>query len=424
MPGVLSSPVCLTVIWLLSWSLRLGRAQNQTDEASAVQYGHMQSNVTLACGKSQVSRTPMEEVEPSQGGSEEKDSMVPVTWRLDHSTVLPWHQVTSDGTLVLLHADHSAQGNYSCHDSRGLLLYFIRLRLGYPPGKLNVSCQVPNHTHVRCSWTERVKTFLPAEYNATFKGISQDQKPCVLDVAHKHCDVNHPSFWQTIHTLRITETNALGSETTSHRVTLYKQLQPNPPQSLMVEALKGHPKRLIVSWDYPVSWPLDDAFPLIFHIRYKPNGSMYWSEVLSLESPVVITDALAGHLHQVQIQARDDLISDSKWSEWSPLLLVRPWEAVYSTTESPEELQPEETFADNLFPFSTKPEISTPKSHNSVHPEDEGNLGFVILLVMLSVVILTIVLSLIFVVWVRQRRHDHITKQELTSMVKMKSMPI
>ena len=34
MPGLLSSPVCLTVIWFLSWSLRPSRAQIQTDEGN------------------------------------------------------------------------------------------------------------------------------------------------------------------------------------------------------------------------------------------------------------------------------------------------------------------------------------------------------------------------------------------------------
>ncbi|XP_031711377.1 interleukin-11 receptor subunit alpha [Anarrhichthys ocellatus] len=403
MPGLLSSPVCLTVIWFLSWSLRPGRAQLRTDEVLGVQYGQMQSNVTLACGKSQI-RAPM-------------------AWHLNHSSALPWHKVTSDGALVLLHVDHSAQGNYSCYDARGLLLHSVTLRLGHPPGLLSVSCQVPNHTHVRCSWTESVKTFLPAKYNASFRGTGQEWRPCVLDVARKLCDIYHPAFWQTIHTLRITETNALGSETTAARFRLHELLKPDPPESLLVKALEGHPKRLMVSWDFPASWPLQDAFPLMFQIRYRPHGSVYWSEVFSEESPVVIFDALAGHLHQVQIRAHDEVNSDSQWSEWSPLLLARPWE-VSSTPESPEELQPEESFPEYFFPFSTKPEISTAKSHNSVHPEDEGNLGLVILLVLFSVVILTTVLSLIFVVWVRQRRRDHVTKQELTSMVKMKSMPI
>lgn len=244
-----------------------------------------------------------------------------------------------------------------------------------------------------------------------------------MDVIRKHCDVDHPAFWQTIHTLRVTETNALGSETTSVRFKLHELLKPDPPESLLVKELEGYPKRLIVSWNFPSSWPLHDAFPLIFQIRYRPQGSVYWSEVYSEESPVIIFDALAGHLHQIQVRARDEVNSESQWSEWSPLHLVRPWE-VSSTPLSPENLPPEGDYPDYFFPFNSKPETSTEKSNNAAHPEDEGNLGLVILLVLFSVVILTTVLSLIFVVWVRQRRRDHVTKQELTSMVKMKSMPI
>lgn len=51
-------------------------------------------------------------------------------------------------------------------------------------------------------------------------------------------------------------------------------------------------------------------------------------QIYSEESPVVISDALAGHLHQVQVRARDEVNSESQWSEWSPLLLVRPWEGL------------------------------------------------------------------------------------------------
>ncbi|KAK1883439.1 Ciliary neurotrophic factor receptor subunit alpha [Dissostichus eleginoides] len=75
-----------------------------------VQYALLESNVTLACRKSQI-RTP-------------------VFWHHNNSAVLPWHKVTSDGTLVLLHVDLSAQGNYSCYDNGGLLLHSVKLRLG------------------------------------------------------------------------------------------------------------------------------------------------------------------------------------------------------------------------------------------------------------------------------------------------------
>ncbi|XP_053266636.1 interleukin-11 receptor subunit alpha [Pleuronectes platessa] len=401
MPGLLSSPVCLTVIWFLSWSLHPSWAQIRTDEVSGVQYGHLESNVTLACGKSQI--------------------RMPVVWHLNHSSALPWHEVTSNGTLVLLQVDHSAQGIYSCYDNRGLLLHSAKLRLGHSPGLLSVSCRVPNHTHVRCSWVNSVRTFLPAQYNASFKGKGAEWRPCVLDVARKRCDVDQPAFWQTMHTLRVTETNALGSITTYHIVKLNKLLKPDPPEALMVKALEGYPKRLNVSWKVPSSWPEEVAFPLVFHIRYRPQGSVYWSEIYSEESPVVVLDALAGHLHQVQIRTRDELDTESQWSEWSPLLLIRPWEAYTTSTDPPEDS--EETLSDNVDPFNTKLETSTAKTHNPVI-EEEGNLGLVILLVLFSVVILITVPSLIYVVWVRQGRSDPVTKQELTSMVNMKSMPI
>lgn len=59
-------------------------------------------------------------------------------------------------------------------------------------------------------------------------------------------------------------------------------VKPNPPESVLVRQLEGHSKRLIVSWNFPLSWPLDDGFPLVFQIRYRPQGSMYWSEVSKL----------------------------------------------------------------------------------------------------------------------------------------------
>uniref|UniRef100_A0A673AB94 Fibronectin type-III domain-containing protein n=1 Tax=Sphaeramia orbicularis TaxID=375764 RepID=A0A673AB94_9TELE len=305
----------------------------------------------------------------------------PVVWHLNHSSALPWHQVTSNGSLVLLQVDHSVQGDYSCYDNQGLLVHSIKLKLGYPPGLLSISCQVPNHTHVRCSWVESVKTFLPAAYNASFRD-GREWRPCIVDTTHRHCDIDHPAFWQTTHVLRITETNVLGSQTTLVLLTLHELLKPNPPEAVSVSPLEGYPKKLQVSWDFPSSWPQHDAFPLMFHVRYRPLGSIYWSEIFSEDTSVMIFDALAGHVHQIQVRARDEVNSESQWSEWSNLVFAHPWEVIPVI----------------IFPARTNPETSTAKSHNPAF-EEEGNLGLVILLVLFSVVILTTVLSLIFVVW-------------------------
>lgn len=41
---------------------------------------------------------------------------------------------------------------------------------------------------------------------------------------------------------------------------------------------------------------------------------------------MVISDALAGHLHQVQVRAHDEVNNESQWSDWSPLQQGQPWE--------------------------------------------------------------------------------------------------
>lgn len=307
MPGLWSSPLCLTVICFLSWSL-LGPSWAQTGSDEGVRYGLLRSNVTLACGKSQI-RTP-------------------VVWHLNHSSALPWHQMTSSGSLLLLQVDHSAHGDYSCYDNQGLLVHSVKLRLGYPPGPLSISCRVPNHTHVRCSWADIANTFLPAEYTASYKGKNEGEdrwRPCLVNDTGRHCDIDQPSFWQPTHVLRVTETNALGTQTTTVFFKLHELLKPDPPESLVVKPLKGYPKTLQVSWNLPSSWPLHIAFPLLFHIRYRPQGSGHWSDLYSEESPVMIFDALAGRVHQVEIRARDAIKPWSQWSEWSRPFFAEPW---------------------------------------------------------------------------------------------------
>ncbi|XP_070297256.1 LOW QUALITY PROTEIN: interleukin-11 receptor subunit alpha, partial [Salvelinus sp. IW2-2015] len=260
-----------------------------------------------------------------------------VKWRLNRSSMLPWHhRVTSDGHLVLLQADRAAEGNYSCHDDRGRLIRTTRLRLGHPPGLLNVSCRVSNHSLVLCSWVESVKTLLPAQYHTSYRGNKSQVRMCVVSSPpQQQCTITDPTMWQHYHNINITETNPLGSQTTILMVKFHELLQPDPPEGVTAVGDGRYPMRLQVYCTYPASW-LHDAVP--FPLRYRPVGSSIWSTVESKTSPLLITDALAGHAHQLQVRAQDEINPDSQWSDWSPLLQAGPWSG--STAEPTEETFP------------------------------------------------------------------------------------
>ncbi|XP_029566453.1 interleukin-11 receptor subunit alpha [Salmo trutta] len=366
MPGLVSCPGGLIVIGLLL--LLCSSSVNTQSEIwtnEDVQYGRLGSNVTLLC-RDALDRTSVE-------------------WRLNRSSVLPWqHRVTSDGRLVLVHAERAAEGNYSCHDEQGLLIQTTRLRLGYPPGLLSISCLVPNHSLVLCSWVESVKTHLPALYHTSYRGNKSQVRMCVVSSPpQQQCTITDPTMWQLYHYINVTETNPLGSQTTIIQVKFHELLQPDPPEAVTAVGMVGYPMRLQVYWTYPASW-LHDAvpFPLRFQLRYRPVGFSTWSTVESKASTLLITDALAGHAHQLQVRAQDEINPDSRWSEWSPLLQTWPW---------------------------------------SDSEDDGGSLGVVIFLALFAVIIIALLSSLFVLMWVRQWRRDNVTRQELTSMLKMKS---
>ncbi|XP_036832502.1 interleukin-11 receptor subunit alpha isoform X1 [Oncorhynchus mykiss] len=439
MPGLVSCPGGLIVIGLLLLHSSSVNTLSEIWTNEDVQYGRIGSNVTLLC-RDALDRTSVE-------------------WRLNRRSVLPWqHRVTSGGHLVLVHAEHAAEGNYSCHDEQGLLIQTTRLRLGYPPSLLSISCLVPNHSLVLCSWVESVKTHLPALYHTSYRGNKSQVRMCVVSSPpQKQCIITDPAMWQLYHYINITETNPLGSQTTIIQVKFHKLLQPDPPEAVTAVGMVGYPMRLQVSWTNPASW-LHDAvpFPLHFQLRYRPVGSSIWSTVSSSShhlsppyrpvgssiwstvsssshhlsppyrpvgssiwstveskaSALLITDALAGHAHQLQVRAQDEINPDSQWSDWSPLLQAWPWSGC--TADPTEQIVPVD-YNDK----DAEPSTANTKSENS--EDDGGNLGVVIFLSLFAVIIIFLLSSLFVLMWVRQWRRDNVTRQELTSMLKMKS---
>uniref|UniRef100_A0A671PLK5 Interleukin-11 receptor subunit alpha-like n=1 Tax=Sinocyclocheilus anshuiensis TaxID=1608454 RepID=A0A671PLK5_9TELE len=237
-------------------------------------------------------------------------------------SVPPWQ--THKGSLTLLNTTHSMEGNYSCHDERGTLLQSIKLRLGHPPNFVRVSCRVPNHMKIYCSWVQTKTTHLPTLYRTSYR--CREVEPCEQEhIGVNECMISNPPFWTSKFLVNITEINPLGSNSTIIQIDAHELLKPYPPEDFRVLQVEGQPTQLLVQWSCPSSWPAEilSAFPLTFSLRYRPIGSSYWS-TSSINSPVIM-DALVGHLHQIQIRAQDALINHSQWSEWSHVVEARPW---------------------------------------------------------------------------------------------------
>lgn len=399
MPGLVSCPGGLIVIGILSLCVVHISSEIWSNEVSDVQYGSLGSSVTLTCGG-------------AQHGS-------PVHWRQNGSSVRFRHTHTSNGTLILHNTTRSMEGNYSCHNQRGVLLQTIRIRLGHSPGYLNVSCRVPSHFIIQCSWTQRVTTHLPTKYITTYSVNDEWAQHCEqssMDV--NECTIHNHEFWKPKYLVNITEVNPLGSNSTITYVDLQKSMKPHAPKAVTVLEVTGEPTRLLVQWNFPESWPVMAGLPLKFELQYRPVGSNLWSKLETEDTSAMIMDALEGHLHHIRVRAQDALINYSQWSEWSQVVQAQPWSDPLLTAK----VTTEQLLDFPIFP-STFPVKATEKSPDLPLSEN-GSLGLLITLGLFAAVMVAVVSTVTVLLWIRNRRRDNVTKQELTSMVKMKSLPV
>ncbi|XP_066568219.1 interleukin-11 receptor subunit alpha [Amia ocellicauda] len=394
MTGLTSCPGFLIVSLIIALVSIPVKTEIWSNEVSDIQYGALGSNVTLACGSSRG--------RPS------------VEWQLNGSGVGSSQTLLQNGDLVLINADLSMEGNYSCHDRRGNLLWATKLRLGYFPGFLNITCMTPNYISITCAWEQTLKTFLPTKYIMTYRDGGQRSEPCRQEFyTINSCKINATKIWHHNHLINITEVNPLGSKYTISKIEIHDIVKPDPPEEISVEPIIGQPTRLLVSWRYPASWSNEIHFQLNFQLRHKPVGSESWSKLKTTNTNVTVNDVLAGHNHIIQVQAID-YTENGHWSEWSPEVKALPW---IEPTLPPSETSNYENVSEEL-------DQSTKNKTTDISMEQYEKLGMLISLGLFAGVILALLALFMVFFWIKHRGKEEATKQELASMMKMKSVPI
>ncbi|XP_030048694.1 interleukin-11 receptor subunit alpha isoform X2 [Microcaecilia unicolor] len=361
-----------------------------------VEYGQLGTSITLQCDRANGSSL--------------------VEWRFNGSADLPQGSSSQLGNLILLRADLSAVGNYSCYDERRRLLSSRFLRLGYPPGVPSVSCSASDFENFSCYWTSSLETFLPTRYIASYRNKKNPTSPCLQDPARPNmCSVIKADVWSS-YRMNITEENPLGSSFQLLNVMMHTIVKPDPPEALVVQPVPFFPRRLQVSWDYPVTWPKESHFQLKFRLQYRTVLHGSWSVVETVNLSDVITDAYSGTEHVVQVSARDFLDAGS-WSDWSVEVRATPW--ISSTMETSEETTTVELEGPDEGPSTvphTEPFDPSDALEKVAILASMGTFACVILLVALIITIL---------IWIRVRKKgkDQTKNRDFISVVHMKALP-
>ncbi|XP_032069450.1 interleukin-11 receptor subunit alpha isoform X3 [Thamnophis elegans] len=331
-------------------------------------------------------------------------------WQRNGGSGLPTDSTVQQGRLLLSHVGLSSDGTYSCQDDSGRLLGSLALRVGRPPGPPSVSCRASNYENFSCFWTPSIETHLPTRYITSYRtkqppGSDKSSRsplskvgPCVQDASRPlSCTVGKSQFWSS-YRVNVTEVNPLGSSFTLLDIIAHSITKPDPPEHVRVEPVPLAPRRLRVSWEYPSSWPKEPSFQLHFRLRYRPVLHDSWSMVETSNVSEVITDAVMGLEHAVQVSGKDFLDAGS-WSEWSPE--ARGCPAAGQVAE-PSEAAPDT--------FEVDPPAEEPSPAPDNEPVGQGDsLEKLATLVSLGVFAFFALLALLlfaFLVWIRAKRQS------------------
>ncbi|XP_042304773.1 ciliary neurotrophic factor receptor subunit alpha isoform X2 [Sceloporus undulatus] len=301
---------------LLAAAAVLGYVQRHSQLESHIHYAQLGTDVTLQCGS----------VDPE----------AVVTWTANTTDLDASH--LNGSRLVLRNVDLSQSGQYSCYEGTSWhLKYRVNLKVGTPPKEPILMCRSNNYPNgFYCSWHLPSPTYINDTFDIT---VMHDSKEivCKKDVPAKNrCYIQYLHLFSSKkYRVTLTATNPLGSSSTTISFDEFMIVKPDPPENVVAKAIPHNPRRLLVTWQYPSSWPDPDSFPLKFFLRYRPLIIDQWQHVeLSDGTSHIITDAYAGKEYIIQVAAKDNEIGT--WSDWSVAVHATPWteEPKHLTTEA------------------------------------------------------------------------------------------
>ncbi|KAM6470930.1 ciliary neurotrophic factor receptor subunit alpha isoform 3-T6 [Liasis olivaceus] len=291
-------------------------AQKHGQQESHVHYAQLGTDVTIPCGS--------------------VDQETAVTWTANSTDLDASH--LNGSHLVLRNVDLSHNGQYSCYEgSSWHLKDRVNLKVGTPPREPSLMCRSNNYpVGFYCSWHLPSPTYIPDTFNITVIHDSQEIVCEKEPVPKNRCYIRYPHLFSTKkYKVILTVTNALGSSSTTISFDEFAIVKPDPPENVIAKPISNNARRLLVTWQYPSSWPDPDSFPLKFFLRYRPLITDQWQHVeLSDGTSHIITDAYAGKEYIIQVAAKDNEIGT--WSDWSVAVHATPWteEPKHLTTEA------------------------------------------------------------------------------------------
>nr|XP_060613903.1 interleukin-6 receptor subunit alpha [Anolis sagrei ordinatus] len=339
--------------------------------------------------------------------------------QLDNATEAYWTFEGRNGTSTLagsatpgrvlflprVHLNHS--GSYTCHVG-GRPSRTWRLVVEEPPEAPDFSCRQRSlNNEIICEWRAARSTSLRTKAKLWVqKGFFSQERvphPCRYYAKSQKFSCRTQGLKEKEDLkLRLSVCLAtLAGAATRHKFfNTETLLKPDPPDNVTVSAVEGCPRQLRVTWSYPRSWG-PTFYRLSFQLRYRPQGAHNYSQVcLPHASSYVISDALKGRAHTVQLRCREQF-NHGAWSEWSHEDVATPWtepKDLELETMTNASKAPSGDPLVSLVSLETPREVGDPNVKRSTAPLP----GWTLLAVIAAVVLL--VLVVLFLVAFRWRK--------------------